>query len=84
MNTDRDAESVSRDPLQGDVMKLPGNALPTLNMIVSIIIVSTSTRVFIFIDVLIMGIIIASKLIMVIFIIDVLNMAHIKSSFCPL
>lgn len=30
MNTDRDAESVSRDPLQGDVMKLPGNALPAL------------------------------------------------------
>ena len=67
MNTDRDAESVSRDPLQGDVMKLPGNALSTLNMIVSIIIVSTSTMVFIIVSNLIMGIII----------IDVLNMSII-------
>lgn len=67
MNTDRDAESVSRDPLQGDVMKLPGNALPTLNMIVSTIIVSTSTMVFIIVSNLIMGIII----------IDVLNMSII-------
>ena len=50
MNTDRDAESVSRDPLQGDVMKLPGNALPTLNMVVSIIIVSTSNMVFIIVS----------------------------------
>ena len=58
MNTDRDAESVSRDPLQGDVMKLPGNALSTLNMIVSIIIVSTSTMVFIIVSNLILGIII--------------------------
>ena len=49
-NTDRDAESVSRDPLQGDVMKLPGNALSTLNMIVSIIIVSTSNMVFIIVS----------------------------------
>ena len=49
-NTDRDAESVSRDPLQGDVMKLPGNALPTLNMVVSIIIVSTSNMVFIIVS----------------------------------
>ena len=53
-NTDRDAESVSRDPLQGDVMKLPGNALPTLNMVVSIIIVSTSTMVFIIVSNLIL------------------------------
>ena len=67
MNTDRDAESVSRDPLQGDVMKLPGNALSTLNMIFSIMIVSTSTMVFIIVSNLIMGIII----------IDVLNMSII-------
>ena len=67
MNTDRDAESVSRDPLQGDVMKLPGNALSTLNMILSIMIVSTSTMVFIIVSNLIMGIII----------IDVLNMSII-------
>ena len=62
MNTDRDAESVSRDPLQGDVMKLPGNALSTLNMIVSIIIGSTSTMVFIIVSNLIMGIIIIGVL----------------------
>ena len=62
MNTDRDAESVSRDPLQGDVMKLPGNALPTLNMIFSIMIVSTSTMVFIIVSNLIMGIIIIGVL----------------------
>ena len=67
MNTDRDAESVSRDPLQGDVMKLPGNSLPILNMIFSIMIVSTSTMVFIIVSNLIMGIII----------IDVLNMSII-------
>ena len=67
MNTDRDAESVSRDPLQGDVMKLPGNALSTLNMILSIMIVSTSTMVFIIVFNLILGIII----------IDVLNMSII-------
>ena len=57
-NTDRDAESVSRDPLQGDVMKLPGNALPTLNMVVSIIIVSTSNMVFIIVSNLILSVII--------------------------
>lgn len=57
-NTDRDAESVSRDPLQGDVMKLPGNALPTLNMVVSIIIVSTSNIVFIIVSNLILSVII--------------------------
>ena len=57
-NTDRDAESVSRDPLQGDVMKLPGNALPTLNMVVSIIIVSTSNIVFIIVCNLILSVII--------------------------
>ena len=62
MNTDRDAESISRDPLQGDVMKLPGNALPTLNMIFSIMIVSTSTMVFIIVSNLIMGIIIIGVL----------------------
>lgn len=62
MNTDRDAESVSRDPLQGDVMKLPGNALSTLNMIFSIMIVSTSTMVFIIVSNLIMGIIIIGVL----------------------
>ena len=62
MNTDRDAESVSRDPLQGDVMKLPGNSLPTLNMIFSIMIVSTSTMVFIIVSNLIMGIIIIGVL----------------------
>ena len=31
MNTDRDAESVSRDSLKGDMVEFPGNSLSTLN-----------------------------------------------------
>ena len=30
-DTDRDAKSISRDSLQGDVVELPGNSLSSLN-----------------------------------------------------
>ena len=46
MNTDRDAESVSRDSLKGDMVELPGNSLSTLNtnMMMMIVLIDDMMR----------------------------------------